>query len=56
MAEKSIPEKITDDFIEKITEYKIFDEKQLESLKSFMDSEDTKKDNIVDLIKEAIKK
>lgn len=52
MAEKSIPEKIVDGFLEKITEQGILDKEKLDSLKAVLNSNQPKKVDILKAIKE----
>ncbi len=52
MAEKSIPEKIVDDFLEKITKQEILDKERLEKLKTVLNSDQPKKADILKAIKE----
>lgn len=52
MAEKSIPEKIVDDFLEKITEREILDKERLEKLKTVLNSDQPKKADILKAINE----
>jgi len=52
MAEKSIPEKIVDDFLEKITKQEILDKERLEKLKTVLNSDQPKKADILEAIKE----
>ena len=52
MAEKSIPEKIADDFLEKITKQEILDKERLEKLKTVLNSDQPKKADILKAIKE----
>jgi len=52
MAEKSIPEQIIDDFLEKITQKKILDKEKIADLKDVLSSEQPKKADILKAIKE----
>ena len=52
MAEESIPDKIVDDFLEKITQQEILDEDRLEKLKTVLNSDQPKKADILKAIKE----
>jgi hypothetical protein len=52
MAEKSISEKIVDDFLKKITNQEILDKERLEKLKTVLNSDQPKKVDILKAIKE----
>ena len=52
MAEKPIPEKILDDFLEKITKQEILDKERLEKLKTVLNSDQPRKADILKAIKE----
>ena len=54
MAEKSIPEKIVDVFLEKVTKQKVLDVDKLDSLKTVLKSDLPKKADILKAIKEEI--
>ena len=52
MTEKSIPEKIVDDFLKKITKQEILDKEKLEKLKTVLNSDQPRKADILRAIKE----
>lgn len=54
MAEKSIPEKIVDVFLEKVTKQKVLNKDKLDSLKTVLKSDLPKKADILKAIREEI--
>ncbi len=52
MAEKSIPEQIIDNFIDKLSKYELLKENSIESLKNILNSDNPRKQDIFNVIKE----